>query len=340
MGAHDRMWCVAAALVYLGNADPPLASFYESYRPSQLPNLAGKMNEELWRKILHPAEDSYVSALLGLLAPAIAMSSASPHKAIGVDRAARVDLSGSAWPHAAALRYVANTIEASLPDVFLKKDAPGTVNIVNLKEKNSLTPTLVVGPGFEQWSRQSEVIFDLAKRMVLMRWERFPRFCLGTPALLEIAVRAGLLLGGCPIGNGPHGDEVDKMAKTLDPLLSPALRAELKVVARRFVEARGDKLDLLSWIAAADLTAGRAALALCGDLGAAARVIAVEPSGQSPLSARERISDLLAFSVSEDHFAVRAALGLHVNLTPPPPEAGSLATARRRMSHVQIKSAP
>jgi hypothetical protein len=251
-----------------------------------------------------------------------------------------VDLASSTWPLVAALRYVANTIEASMPDIFLKKDAPGTVTIVNLKEKNTLTPALVVGPGFEQWTRGSEVIFDLAKRMVLMRWERFPRFCLGTPALLEIAVRAGLALGGCPIGNGPHGDEVDKMAKILDPLLLPALRAELKVVARRFVEARGDKLDLLGWIAAADLTAGRAALALCGDLGAAARVIAVEPSGQSPLPARERIDDLLAFSVSEDHFAVRAALGLHVNLTPPPPEAGSLATARRRMSHVQIKSTP
>ena len=117
----------------------------------------------------------------------------------------------------------------------------------------------------------------MAKRMVLMRWERFPRFCLGTPALLEIAVRAGLQLGGSPIGNGPHGDEVDKMAKVLDPLLSPPLRAELKVVARKFVEARGDRLDLLGWIAAADLTAGRAALALCGDLGAAARVLAVEP---------------------------------------------------------------
>jgi tetratricopeptide (TPR) repeat protein len=339
-GAHDRMWCVAAALVYLGKADAPLASFYESYRPTQLPSAAGKMNEELWRKILHPAEDPYVSALLALLAPAIAMSSASPHKAIGVDRSDRVDLSGAAWPHAAALRYVANTIEGILPDVFLKKDAPGTVSIVNLKEKNTLTPALVVGPGFEQWTRQSEVIFDLAKRMVLMRSERFPRFALGTPALLEIALRAGLLLGGCPIGNGPHGDEVDKMAKLLDPLLSSALRAELKVVARKFVEARGDRLDLLGWIVASDLTAARAALALCGDLGAAARVLAVEPSGQSPLSARERINDLLAFSVSEDHFAVRAALGLHVNLTPPAPEAGSLATAKRRMSHTQIKSAP
>jgi hypothetical protein len=35
------------------------------------------------------------------------------------------------------------------------------------------------------------------------------------------------MLGACPIGNGVHGDEVDKMAKTTDPLLTPSLRAEL-----------------------------------------------------------------------------------------------------------------
>jgi hypothetical protein len=243
-GGHDQMWCVSGALVYLAQADSPLAAFYETYRPVIVPSAAAKMNEETWRKILHPGEDPYVGAMFALLAPAIAMSSASTHKAIGVDRAERVDLSSSAWPAAPALRYVANTIEATPPDVFLKNDAPGTVSIVNLKEKNTLTPALIVGPGFAQWTRPSEAIFDLAKRMVLMRSERFPRFALGTPAMLEIALRAGLLLGGCPIGNGVHGDQVAKMAKTLDALLSPPLRAELKGAAKRFVEARGDKLDL------------------------------------------------------------------------------------------------
>jgi hypothetical protein len=37
------------------------------------------------------------------------------------------------------------------------------------------------------------VIFDLAKRLVRTRSERFPRFC-ASPALVEIALRAGLLL--------------------------------------------------------------------------------------------------------------------------------------------------
>ena len=85
-----------------------------------------------------------------------------------------------------------------------------------------------------------------------------------------------------------------------------------------------------------DLTASRAALVLCGDIVAAARVLAIEPSGQSPLSVQERLTDLLSFFVSEDHFAVRAALGMQVNLTPPSSPTGT--PAKRRMSHVQTKA--
>jgi hypothetical protein len=157
--------------------------------------------------------------------------------------------------------------------------------------------------------------------------------------MVEIAVRAGLLLGGCPIGNGVHGEEVDKLAKTLDPLLAPSQRAELKPVAKRFVETHGAELDIPSWIAATDLTASRVALTLSGDVCAAARVLASEPSGQSPLSARERINDLLAFSVSPEHFTARTTLALHVEI-PRPQAAAPAPGSARRTSHAQMKAQP
>ena len=335
-GAHDKMWCVAGALSCLGKADPPLRALYENFRPTQMPNMAGKLNEELWRRILHPNENNYLGSLFALLSPAIAMTTAQPHKVVGLDRHVRVDIAGNNWSYAPALRYVANAIEAALPDVFIKKDVPGTVNLVNLKEKSALTPALVIGNGFDQLSSQSQVIFDLAKRMVLLRPERFPRFALGTTSALEISVRAGLQLGGSPIGPGDHGDEVDKMAKRLEGLLAAPLRTELRGLAKRYVEACGDKIDIAGWIAASDMTASRAALVLCGDIVAAAQVLAVEPSAQSPLTVQERIKDLLAFFVSEDHFAVRAALGMQVNLTPP--SDPSATPQKRRMSHMQIKT--
>ncbi len=336
-GAHDKMWCVAGSMTCLGKADPPLQALYENFRPTQIPPANSKLNEELWRKILHPDEDPYLGALFALLSPAIAMSSAQPRKMLGLDRDARVDVTTDAWPHSASLRYVANSIEATLPDVFIKRDAPGTISLVNLKDKNTLAPALVIGIGFQQLASHSEVIFDFAKRMVLLRPERFPRFALGTGAALEIAVRAGLQLGGAPIGKGDHGTLVDKMAKKIDGLLSTPLRAELKGVAKRYVEARGDKIDIPGWIIASDLTASRAALALCGDIVAAARVLALEPSGQSPLTVQERTNDLLAYFTSDDHFTVRAALGMQVNLTPAS-EPG--APQKRRMSPIQIKAQP
>jgi hypothetical protein len=333
-GAHDKMWCVAGAMTCLGKADPPLRALYENCRPTQV-NTGAKLTGELWRKVVHPDENPYLGALFSLLSPAMAMTTAQPQKALGEARNARVDLASNAWPYAAALRYVATTIESPLPDVFVKRDAPGTVSVVNLKEKNALTPALVIGLGFGQLASQSEVVFDLAKRMVQLRPDRFPRFALATLSALDLGVRAGLQLGGAPIGPGDHGDEVDKMGKQLDGFLAQPLRSELKILARRYVEACGPTVDIAKWIIASDLTASRAALVLCGDIVAANRVLALEPTGTSPLSVAERMNDLLPYFVSDDHFAARSALGMQVTLPPPPESPGPRP---RRMSHMQIKA--
>jgi hypothetical protein len=39
-------------------------------------------------------------------------------------------------------------------------------------------------------------------------------------------------------------------------------------------------------------------------------VISTEPAASSPLPAKQRLKDLLAFSVSEEYFSVRKFLGL------------------------------
>jgi tetratricopeptide (TPR) repeat protein len=334
-GAHDKMWCVAGAMTCLGKADPPLRALYENYRPTQTGATPGKLTGELWQKVVHPDENASLSALFALLSPALAMTTAQSHKTAGFDRNTRIDAASGNWSYAAALRYVASTIEAPLPEVYVRRDLPATVTLVNLKDKNILVPSLVVGLGFDQLSSQSQVVFDLAKRMVGLRPERFPRFALGTASALDTAVRAALQLGGSPVEPGEHKGEVDRMAKQLDEALPAPMRTELKVLARKYVESCGGQIDVGGWFVASDLTASRAALAICGDVGAAARVLALEPTGQSPMPIADRISDLLAYFISEDHFAVRAALGLQVNLNPAPAPAPQ---PTRRMSHMQIKT--
>jgi tetratricopeptide (TPR) repeat protein len=312
VGAQDKMWCVAGAMTCLAKADPRLRAIYENFRPTQVGNAPGRISEHLWPRIIHPDENTYLSALLALLSPALASATAQPHRAIGIDRQGRLDTSGNQWPHTGALRYAAFAVDAMLPDVFIKRDFAATSAAINLKEKSSVIPTLFVGAGFDQLVPPGQVVFDLAKRMVELRPEHFARIAAGTPAALEGVVRAGLQLGGMPIGGAGNRDEIDHMAKLLDGQLSTSARVELKLAAKRYVEACGDTLDIGKWIAASDLTASRAALAVCGDIAAAARALSLEPAGQTPLSIAERIYDLLRFFVSEDHFAVRAALGLQV----------------------------
>ncbi|HEY5089159.1 MAG TPA: hypothetical protein VIK30_04275, partial [Polyangia bacterium] len=53
-----------------------------------------------------------------------------------------------------------------------------------------------------------------------------------------------------------------------------------------------------------------------GELAAAFRVISSEPVPVSPVPARRRMADLVAFSVSEDYFACRRELGLAIEPEP------------------------
>ncbi|HEV8165803.1 MAG TPA: hypothetical protein VGR74_15420, partial [Actinomycetota bacterium] len=95
-------------------------------------------------------------------------------------------------------------------------------------------------------------------------------------------------------------------------IVPPALATQLQVLAKRFLDERGDVIDIPAWIAAADLTAARAAFVLSSDLPAAVRVLSAEPAGLTPVPLADRIKDLVAYSVSEEYFAVRQALGLQV----------------------------
>jgi tetratricopeptide (TPR) repeat protein len=315
MQSYDRLWCVAGALTYLGHADHYLRTFWERHRLADVPVATRKMGPELWPKVIHPGEDPFISALFSLVGPALALTTAQRHQALGVKRNDRIDLTRDDWFPAVALRYVSNTLEMPLPDLFVREKEPQTAFIYNLRDKAGLTPALVLGHGFEQWSSPWEVVFELAKRMTFLRWERFPRFALLTPTALDIAVRASLALGGellDPPGQGVHNGEVERTRVRLVELVPQPLADQVTQLARRFRGEHGDVIDIPAWIAAADLTATRLAFVLSSDLPAAVRVLGAEPAGLSPLTLPERIGDLLAYSVSEEYFAVRHSLGLTV----------------------------
>jgi hypothetical protein len=98
-------------------------------------------------------------------------------------------------------------------------------------------------------------------------------------------------------------------------VLPPPVMEQLGAVGKKLMESKGHVIDLTTWLAASDLTATRAAFSLIGDFEVAARMVSTEQSALSPLAPKERLKELLVFSVSEDYFAIRKQLGVEVQLT-------------------------
>jgi tetratricopeptide (TPR) repeat protein len=311
-GAHDKLWCLAATLTFLRKADPEQQKFFEEHRPRAFRAAKRAFNDQLWQKVVHPDEDRFIAAIFGLLGSFVAQGAAQHHQALGLRRRERVDLGSDDRVPTRVCRYVAETLELPAPDVFFKESDPQSLVLHNLHEKGVLTPALVVGKGAEQRGSEIELVFEMGKRLAYLRPERFVRTALHSPAALDVALRAALALAGSSIGSGAHNGEVDKLTAELRRQVPRPVAEQLAVVGRKLVSARGEVIDVQSWIGAADLTAARVGFALTNDLGAAARVISTEPTSTSPLPARQRLKDLLAYSVSEDYFAVRKFLGLEL----------------------------
>jgi tetratricopeptide (TPR) repeat protein len=310
VGAHDKLWCVASALTFLRKAEPELVTFYETHRPHELRAAKRPFNDEAWERVVHPDEDRFVDAIFMLMGPFVAAAAAQQHQLVGLRRKERVDVATDQRVPTRILRYVSETLELAPPDLFFKESEPQSLTLVNLHDRGVLTPALVIGKGIEQRGSEAELLFEMGKRMSFLRPERFVRSAVPSPAALDVALRAALALGGAPIGSGPHNGQVDTLAAELARVVPKPVADQLGAVARKLVSERGDAIDMTGWMAAADLTGARVGFALTNDLAAAARVISTEPASASPVGAKERMRDLLAYAVSEDYFAVRKVLGL------------------------------
>jgi hypothetical protein len=95
-----------------------------------------------------------------------------------------------------------------------------------------------------------------------------------------------------------------EMKKRLTP---PAAAALHELVGRL-----GDRQNLTRWRDAVDATARRAGLLVCGELEAAARMISTEPALPDGPRARDKVRDLVVFSISPGYFAARRKLGVNV----------------------------
>ena len=72
-------------------------------------------------------------------------------------------------------------------------------------------------------------------------------------------------------------------------------------------------IDLKKWVQGVDLTADRAGLLLANDLELAEEMIKAADESASAVPPRDRMKELVLFSISDHYFALRRRLGVNID---------------------------
>ena len=130
-----------------------------------------------------------------------------------------------------------------------------------------------------------------------------------SPENLKDVIYACMLVSGTQPSEPSPG--VAACARELRQHLTPQILEQISGVLRRLSQA--DAIDVKGWARAVELAGYRVGFILCNDLGTAAHAISQEQRMLgSFLSPKDALRELVVYSVSEDYFAARRALGLNV----------------------------
>ena len=94
-------------------------------------------------------------------------------------------------------------------------------------------------------------------------------------------------------------------------MVPPQLHEQLGVVVQQFLATKAEA-DLKKWSNAVDYTATRAGYLMCNDLEVAARLAQAEPVTVGSDDPKEKVRDLVQWTISEEYFALREQLGLTI----------------------------
>ncbi|HWM87089.1 MAG TPA: tetratricopeptide repeat protein, partial [Kofleriaceae bacterium] len=321
-GEVDKSFCLAQALVFLRAAGREEVELYERMRPADLVVSKRRLTEDLWQKaILHAREDRRVNAIFASLVGGLAATTAQPPAAFHLSAKDRVDVADDSQHVARLVKYAAGVLGIEPdPQLYVLPGTGDGLRVANTTDRGRLRPALLVGEEHVDRVNDRELVFELGKRMAYLRPDRYVSYAMSSPAMLDSAFVAALAASGVR-GPGQVPPEAARLTEQLAQSVPQPVLVQVAAIARQAGQAGASGSaarpagelgngEIAGWRTATDLTANRVGFILCNDLETAARRVAVESAGASTLSAKDRLRDLLAYSVSEQYFGVRRHLGL------------------------------
>ena len=312
MHEYDRAWCMCAALAFLRKTDDEEQRFFEDYRPRGMIQVKSRLDNEAWvRNLFHKDENLYIGKIFEMLTPAAIVAKTNQlkdKKQLPVlDRRFRQDPATSTVTFAKTFGWAAQVLGVPMPELYVRNDVPGALMAVP-----ATPPASVAGQTVLTGFTPQELTFIVGKHLSSYRGEHYIRNLFPTMNELKVILFAGVKIVMPEFTvPGEMAQAVNATATELLKHMQPVQRESLRIVVQKWMED-GAKADLKRWLQAIEITASRAGLLLCADLEIAKKIIAAEPQLPGDLPPADKMKELLVFSVSEQYFALRKALGIAV----------------------------
>jgi hypothetical protein len=304
-GDGDAAFRAAEALVALGVASADERATFDRGRAETLITPRGSLSQAAWHDFLfHPEQELLTGQIFSLIAPAVLVGRVTSLRRDGKLHSpspeGRQDTAKATITAVRAVPWAAAVLGLACPALYVDKTRD-----VGFEHIPGVPPCTLIGKRVLSGRTQLEQAFLVGRHLTWYRQEMYVKTLFSAVPDLEDLFLAALTIGnpGLPIADDMKR-RVAPIAQAIQPLLEPQQVDSLRGCFLRFVE-EGGRTNLQRWSAAAEKTAARAGLLLCGDLGTALRLLEAEEGAQGELG-----KDLLWFSASERYGKLRRQLGV------------------------------
>jgi golgin subfamily B member 1 len=272
-----------------------------------------RFTDDVWRSIFHPDENRYVGGIFGAIWQAASLVRAAPfknyEKQFGLKKKDKRDIANDQVLFSKVFHYVSQVLAVPVPEVYLQAEQPGDIFVANIEEKGSLVPAIVVRQGVLTGRTEKEIAFAAARQLTLMRPEHYLKLALPSNTELKTAFLSALIHIQ---PNFPLKPDQVALVQQYLPLLRSKLQPQwieiLTSVVKKFLQ-NPTEIDLVKWGNAVEATAHRVGFVVCGDLEVAARLVSAEPAQVGAPQPKDKVKELIMYSISEDYFTIRQHLG-------------------------------
>ncbi len=313
MGNEHRARAVAKTLRFLKQANEGELKLLEG--TSDPGQVRAAFTREHWRKnVFHPSQNGRAADILSLVWAVIAAREGQSHAHFDVARNDRVEVSLKS--KAGIARYVAHAcqmLDVSVPDLF-QRDVDGmgirvTALVDNSSGKATVFPSLIAGNGATKDASEVGLKFRAGRSVARARPENILLTVLPSAGAVRKVVY-GAVLAAKPEAEMPQDvrDAAKTYAAELKTHLAPARLEQIQSLGSGLI---ADGFDAKAFADGVAYTTTRAGFVLCDSIETSAAMLTREGDDGSSVSAKERIADLIGYSVSLPYLKLRKPLGLN-----------------------------